>query len=102
MMRIGQVRLREVAAMVELANDIAVWPRCDQQRARVAPRLASALARCGHRGRPGGVIASAHGLPPASNSCGPHQAAQSTSCSPSIRLNSLTLWLTTVAPMARA
>ena len=79
MMRIGQVLLRGVAAMVELANDTAVKPRCDQQRARVAPRLASALARCG-----------------------PHQAAQSTSGSPSIRLNSLTLWLTTVAPMARA
>jgi len=30
------------------------------------------------------------------------QPAQSTSCSPSTRLNSLTLWLTTVAPMARA
>jgi hypothetical protein len=61
MMRIGQVLLREVAAMVELANDTAVKPRCDQQRARVAQRLASALARCGHLGRPGGVIASAHG-----------------------------------------
>ncbi|MCP9850824.1 DUF3427 domain-containing protein [Cyanobium sp. Morenito 9A2] len=30
------------------------------------------------------------------------QAAQSTSCSLSTRLNSLTLWLTTVAPIARA
>ena len=40
MMRIGQVLLRGVAAMVELANDIAVKPRCDQQRARVAQRLA--------------------------------------------------------------
>lgn len=88
--------------MTVLANDIAVWPRCDQQRAWVAPRLASALACCWHRGRLGGVIASAHGLPPPSNSRGPHQAAQSTSVSPSIRLNSLTLWLTTVAPMARA
>ena len=102
MMRIGQVLLRGVAAMTGLANDIAVKPRCDQQRARVAQRLASALARCGHRGRPGGVIASAHDLPQPSNSRGPHQAAQSTSGSPSIRLNSLTLWLTTVAPMARA
>ena len=102
MMRIEQVLLKAVAAMTVLANDIAVWPRCDQQRAGVAQRLASALARCGHRGRAGGVIAGAHGLPPPSNSCGPHQAAQSTSCSPSIRLNSLTLWLTTVAPMARA
>ena len=30
------------------------------------------------------------------------QAAQSTSCSPSILLNSPTLWLTKVAPMLRA
>jgi hypothetical protein len=102
MMRIGQVLLRGVAAMAGLANDTAVKPRCDQQRAWVAQRLASALARCAHRGRAGGVIASAHGLPPPSNSRGQHQAAQSTSGSPSIRLNSLTLWLTTVAPMARA
>ena len=93
---------KAAAAITVLANDIAVCPRCDQQRARVAPRLGSALPRCGHRGRPGEVIASTHGLPPASNSCGQHQAAQSTSGSPSIRLNSLTLWLTTVAPMARA
>jgi hypothetical protein len=57
MMRIGQVLLRGVTAMTVLANDIAVWPRCDQQRAGVAQRLVSALARCGHRGRPGGVIA---------------------------------------------
>ena len=30
------------------------------------------------------------------------QTAQSTSCNPSTRENSLTLWLTTVAPMASA
>ena len=58
MMRIGQVLLRGVAAMVELANDTAVKPRCDQQRARVAQRLALALARCCCRGRPRGVLAS--------------------------------------------
>lgn len=55
MMRIGQERLRGVAAMAGLANDTAVEPR---RRARVAERLASALARCASRGRPGGVIAS--------------------------------------------
>ena len=50
MMRIGQVLLRGVAAMAGLANDTAVKPRCDQQRAGVAQRLALALARCWHRG----------------------------------------------------
>ena len=65
MMRIGQVRLREVAAMA-LANDTAVkhWRRL--RRARGAERLASALARCASQGRPGGVIARAQGLPPTS------------------------------------
>lgn len=58
MMRIGQERLRGVAAMAGLANDTAVQPRRRQRRARVAERLASALARCASRGRPGGVIAS--------------------------------------------
>ena len=57
MMRIGQERLRGVAAMAGLANDTAVQPRRRQRRARVAQRLASALARCASRGRPGGVIA---------------------------------------------
>ena len=102
MMRIGQVLLRGVAAMAGLANDTAVKPRCDQQRARVAPRLASALARCGHRGQTGWGDRQCPWPAEPSNSRGPHQAAQSTSGSPSIRLNSLTLWLTTVAPMARA
>ena len=59
MMRIGQERLRGVAAMAGLANDTAVEPRRRQRRARVAQRLASALARCASRGRPGGVIARA-------------------------------------------
>ena len=63
MMRIGQERLRGVAAMAGLANDTAVEPRRRQRRARVAQRLASALARCASRGRPGGVIARAQGLP---------------------------------------
>ena len=53
MMRIGQVLLRGVAAMAGLANDTAVKPRCDQQRAGVAQRLALALARCWHRGQTG-------------------------------------------------
>lgn len=57
-MRIGQVEEREAAAMAELANDIADKPRRRQRRARGAQRLASALARCASRGRPGGVIAS--------------------------------------------
>ena len=61
MMRIGQERLRGVAAMAGLANDTAFKPRRHQRRARVAERLASALARCASRGRPGGVIARAHG-----------------------------------------
>jgi hypothetical protein len=61
MMRIGQERLRGVAAMAGLANDTAVEPRRRQRRARVAQRLASALARCASRGRPGGVIARAQG-----------------------------------------
>ena len=57
MMRIGQERLRGVAAMAGLANDTAVQHRRRQHRARVAQRLASALAWCASRGRPGGVIA---------------------------------------------
>ena len=61
MMRIGQERLKGVAAMAGLANDTTDTPRRRQRRARVAQRLASALARCASRGRPGGVIASAHG-----------------------------------------
>ena len=64
MMRIGQERLRGVAAMAGLANDTAVQPRRRQRRARVAERLASALARCASRGRPGGVIARAQGRRP--------------------------------------
>ncbi|WP_186471719.1 hypothetical protein [Synechococcus sp. BMK-MC-1] len=44
--------------MTGLANDTAVEPRRRLRRARVAQRLASALARCASRGRPGGVIAS--------------------------------------------
>ena len=44
--------------MAVLANDPAVAPRKSQQRARVAPRLALALARCCCRGRPRGVLAS--------------------------------------------
>ena len=35
-MRIGQMRLREVAAMAELANDTAVKPRRRQRQARGA------------------------------------------------------------------
>ena len=38
MMRIGQERLRGVAAMAGLANDTAVEPRRPQRRARVAQR----------------------------------------------------------------
>jgi len=56
MVRIGQVLQKAVAAMTVLANDIAIWPRCAQQSARVAQRLALALSRCRRRGRPGGVI----------------------------------------------
>ena len=63
MMRIGHERLRGVAAMAELANDTAAEPRRRQRRARGAERLASALARCASRGRPGGVIARPQGLP---------------------------------------
>ena len=63
MMRIGHERLRGVAAMAGLANDTAVQPRRRQRCARVAERLASALARCASRGRPGGVIASLQGQP---------------------------------------
>ena len=63
MMRIGQERLRGVAAMAGLANYTAVEPRRRQRCARVAQRLASALARCASRGRPDGVIARAQGLP---------------------------------------
>jgi hypothetical protein len=59
MMRIGQERLKRVAAMAGLAKDTAVQPQRRQRRARVAQRLASALARCASRGRPGGVIARA-------------------------------------------
>jgi hypothetical protein len=36
MMRIGQVRLKGVAAMAGLANDTAVQPRRRQRRARGA------------------------------------------------------------------
>ena len=64
MMRIGQVLLRGVAAMAGLANDTAVEPRRRQRRARVAERLASALARCASRGRPGGVTARPQGRRP--------------------------------------
>jgi hypothetical protein len=66
MMRIGQERLRGVATMAGLANETAVEPRRRQRRARVAKRLATALARCASRGRPGGVFASAQGLPTSS------------------------------------
>ena len=59
MMRIGQERLRGVAAMAGLANDTAVKRRRRLHRARGAQRLASALARRASRGRTGGVIASA-------------------------------------------
>ncbi len=41
------------------------------------------------------------GLPTIRSAC-LIQTAQSSSCSPSTRLNALTLWLTTVAPMASA
>ena len=58
MMRIGQERLRGVAAMAGLANDTTDTPRRRMHRARGAQRLASALARCASRGRRGGVIAS--------------------------------------------
>jgi hypothetical protein len=47
--------------MAGLANDTTDTPRRRQRRARVAQRLASALARCASRGRTGGVIASAQG-----------------------------------------
>jgi hypothetical protein len=60
-MRIGQVRLRGVAAMAVLANDTAVKPRRRQRRARGAERSAatrvSPCAVRASRGRPGGVIA---------------------------------------------
>ena len=59
MMRIGQERLRGVAAMAGLVNDTTDTPRRRLHRARGAQRLASALARCASRGRTGGVIASA-------------------------------------------
>ncbi len=64
MMRIGQVRLRGVAAMAGLANDTAVQPRHGQRQARGAKRLASALAWCASRGKPGGVIARHPAVPP--------------------------------------
>ena len=70
MMRIGQERLRGVAAMAGLANDTAVEPRRRQRRARVAQRLASALARCASRGKTGGVIARAQSRLPVSLSLG--------------------------------
>jgi len=41
MIRIGQMRLRGVAAMAELANDTAVKPRRRQRRARGAKRSAA-------------------------------------------------------------
>ena len=50
--------------MAGLANDTAVQPRRRQRRARVAERLASALARRASRGRPGGVIARPQGRLP--------------------------------------
>jgi hypothetical protein len=79
MMRIGQERLSGVAAMAGLANDTAVQPRRRQRRARVAERLATALARCASRGRPGGVIASAQGRLThlTSPDCDSHQPAGS-------------------------
>lgn len=66
MMRIGQERLKGVAAMAGLANDITDTHRRRQRRARGAQRLASALARCASRGRTGGVIARAQGRLPVS------------------------------------
>jgi hypothetical protein len=56
-----QVRLRGVAAMAVLANDSAVTPRCDQQRAggRAATRV-QALSAAGTGAGQGGVIASAY------------------------------------------
>jgi hypothetical protein len=45
MMRIGQVRLRGVAAMAELANDSAVSPRHRQRRGRPLGVFASARAQ---------------------------------------------------------
>ena len=87
-MRIGQERLRGVAAMAGLANDTAVEPRRRQRRARVAQRLASALARCASRARPGVVIASAQGrltdLP--NPGCDRHQPAGSWRTTPENRI----------------
>jgi hypothetical protein len=71
MMRSGQERLRGVTAMAGLANDTAFQPRRRQRRARVAQRLASTLARCASRSRPGRVIARAQGLP-TSSKLNPH------------------------------
>ena len=90
--------------MAELANDTAPsspGAASAVQGARsAAQRFASALARRSSRGRPGDVISSARAPPIRRASL--IQTAQSTSCSPSTRQNSLTLWLTTVAPMASA
>ena len=58
MMRIGQERLKGVAAMAGLANDTAVQPRRRLRRARAdASRCAALRAPCAAR-KPGSIVSS--------------------------------------------
>jgi hypothetical protein len=80
----------------QLACGIQKVHRDDANRAVPLSRLANGLERQGKEGD-----RQCLGLP-STRAARPLQMAQSTSCSLSTRLNSLTLWLTTVAPMASA
>jgi hypothetical protein len=75
MMRIGQERLRGVAAMAGLANDTAVQPRRRQRRARGAERSAATrVSPCAVRkpGQAGWRDRQPPGRPPMSDPCPMH------------------------------
>ena len=64
--------------MAVLANDPAVAPRKSQQRARVAQRLALALARLLLPGQTKGSARQPHGPPPLSTALAPPLASSET------------------------